>query len=73
MVPKSVMAFLVNESRRIATSELVAQIYKSGDIDSLLVEDPMTVANRNNCKKTLLALREAQKLLAEVDQFQMQF
>jgi len=59
MVPKSVMAFLVNESRRIAQSELVAQIYKSGDIDSLLVEDPMVVANRNNCKKTLMALRDA--------------
>lgn len=62
------MAFLVNESRRIAQSELVAQIYKSGDIESLLVEDPMVVANRKNCKKVLGALREAQKLLAEVDQ-----
>jgi len=67
MVPKSVMAFLVNESRRIAQSELVSQIYKSGDIDSLLVEDPMIVANRQNCKKVMLALREAQKILAEVD------
>ena len=69
LVPKSIMAFLVNESRRIAQSELVAQIYKSGDIESLLVEDPMVVANRKNCKKVLGALREAQKLLAEVDQF----
>ena len=40
------MAFLVNESRRIAQAELVSQIYKGGDLQSLLVEDPMVVANR---------------------------
>jgi hypothetical protein len=32
-----------------------------------LVEDPMVVANRQNAKKMLAALREAQKLLVEVD------
>ena len=61
------MAFLVNESRRIAQAELVSQIYKGGDLQSLLVEDPMVVANRENAKKMLDALRSAQTLLAEVD------
>ena len=49
LVPKTVMAFLVNESKRIAQAELVSEIYKAGDIDSLLVEDPMVVAQRDNC------------------------
>lgn len=53
LVPKTIMAFLVNESRKIAQSELVAQIYKSGDLESLLVEDPMVVETRNQCKKTI--------------------
>ncbi len=61
------MAFLINESRKIAQSELVSQIYKSGNIESLLVEDPMIVQNRLNCRKVLIALRQAQKILAEVD------
>ena len=47
LVPKTIMAFLINESRKIAQSELVAQIYKSGDLESLLVEDPMVVETRN--------------------------
>ena len=57
LVPKTVMAFLINESRKIAQSELVSQIYKSGNIETLLVEDPMIVQNRINCRKVLLALR----------------
>ena len=61
------MAFLINESRKIAQSELVSQIYRSGNIESLLVEDPMIVQNRLNCRKVLIALRQAQKILAEVD------
>lgn len=33
LVPKTIMAFLVNESRNIAQSELVEQIYKQGNLD----------------------------------------
>ena len=47
LVPKTIMAFLVNESRKIAQSELVAEIYKAGDLEALLVEDPMVVETRN--------------------------
>jgi dynamin 1-like protein len=32
-VPKTIMAFLVNESRRRAQSELVEEIYKQGNFD----------------------------------------
>ena len=53
------MAFLINESRKIAQSELVAQIYKSGDLETLLVEDPMVVEHRNQCRKIISALKHA--------------
>jgi len=66
LVPKTIMAFLVNESRRIAQSELVENIYKHGNLDQLVVEDPMVRANRENCKKVIKALQTAQNLLGEV-------
>ena len=69
MVPKTVMAFLVNDSRRNAHSELVAQIYKAGDLESLLVEDPMVVEQRERTKKVIKALRQAQEILAEVAKY----
>ena len=58
-VPKTIMAFLIAESRKIAQSELVAQIYKAGDLEQLLVEDPMVIEHRNQCKRVILALKEA--------------
>ena len=69
LVPKTVMAFLVNESRRKAQSALVEQIYKEGDLESLVIEDPMVRANRENCKKVIKALKTAQNLLGEVTQY----
>jgi dynamin 1-like protein len=69
MVPKTVMAFLVNDSRKMAHSELVAQIYKSGDLDSLLVEDPMVVEQRDRARKVIHALRQAQEILNEVAKY----
>jgi len=71
LVPKTIMAFLVNESRKIAQSELVSQIYKNDNLESLLVEDPMVVEQRNNCKKTIDALKQAQKILVEVGKFDL--
>jgi hypothetical protein len=53
LVPKTIMAFLVHESRKIAQSELVESIYKQGNLDQLVVEDPMVAAARLNCKKVI--------------------
>lgn len=41
LVPKTIMAFLVNKSVSIAQSELVSDIYKMGSLDDLLIEDPL--------------------------------
>jgi len=68
MVPKTIMAFLVNESKRIAQNELVDKIYKQGDFDNLIVEDPMVKASRTNCTRVIKALKTAQGLLGEVTQ-----
>ena len=65
------MAFLINESRKIAQSELVSQIYKAGDLETLLVEDPMTVETRNRCKKTIEALKKAQEILSQVSKYEL--
>ena len=69
MVPKTIMAFLVNDSRKNAHSELVAQIYKAGDLDTLLVEDPMVVEQRDRARKVIKALRQAQEILNEVAKY----
>ena len=66
LVPKTIMAFLVNESKRLAQSELVVQVYQAEDLKDLLVEDPVMARNRDNCKQTIVALRAAQSMLAEV-------
>lgn len=66
MVPKTIMAFLVNESKQLAKSELVVKVYQATDLSELLVEDPIIITNRENCKQMIIALRTAQTLLAEV-------
>jgi Dynamin GTPase effector domain len=50
LVPKTIMALLVNESKRLAQRELVVKVYQAEDLDSLLVEDPIVAANREACK-----------------------
>ena len=46
LVPKTIMAFLVNESKQIAQRELVGEIYKFGNLEELLVEDPIVAQTR---------------------------
>ena len=70
-VPKTIMAFLINESRKIAQSELVAQIYKAGDLDHLMEEDPMVIEQRNRCRNLIAALKAAMTLIGEVENFEL--
>lgn len=69
MVPKTIMAFLIQESRKKAQAELVEIIYKRSNLNELVVEDPMITAQRENAKKMIDALRKAQHLLGEVTQY----
>ena len=47
------MSFLVNQSKSIAQSELVSEIYKRGGFEDLLVEDPLVVQVREQRKKEI--------------------
>ena len=44
MVPKTIMCFLITESRKKAQAELVELIYKRSNLNELVVEDPMITA-----------------------------
>ena len=68
LVPKTIMAFLINESKNIAQRELVGEIYKQGNLDDLMVEDPVISQTRDQRKKEIKALRQAQQLLNDVQQ-----
>ena len=46
LVPKTIMAFLINESKNIAQRELVSEIYKQTNLDDLMVEDPVISQTR---------------------------
>ena len=69
IVPKTIMAFLVNESKSIAQRELVSEIYKQGNLEELMIEDPIVTQTRDQRKKETKALRQAQSLLNEVTQY----
>lgn len=71
LVPKTIMNFLINESRRLAQSELVVKVYQDPNLDKLLVEDPIVAANREACAEVISALRTAQVLLHEVTQYRV--
>jgi len=62
------MAFLVNESKQIAQRELVSEIYKQGNLEDLMVEDPVISQTREQRRKEIAALRQAQALLSQVIQ-----
>lgn len=50
MVPKSIMAFLVNKTKNMVQKELVAALYNDDvDLKELLSEDAATVKKRQEC------------------------
>ena len=59
LVPKTIMALLVNESKTMAQNVLVQQVYQAKDLEDLLVEDPIMARNRAQCKQMIEALRTA--------------
>jgi dynamin 1-like protein len=59
LVPKTIMAFLVNESKGIAQRELVSEIYKQGNLEELMVEDPVVSQMREQRRREIKSLRHA--------------
>ena len=69
LVPKTIMQFLVLNSKQSCQGELVKEIYNTSSFNELLVEDPIIARNRENCKTTIAALRKAQEILNEAQQY----
>jgi hypothetical protein len=57
LVPKTIMCFLVNQSKMMAEKEMVSQLYKSNELDSLLQEDPFVGKKRKVLKESLNYLK----------------
>jgi nucleoside diphosphate kinase len=70
VVPKTVMAFLINKTRNAAQKELVSSLY-SGEVDimSLVEEDQATVRKREVCKEMIGTLKKSLDFLNEVRDF----
>lgn len=70
MVPKTVMAFLVNKTKNMCQRELVAAIYNDEtDLNSLLAEDSQTMKKREACKEMVSTLKKSLEFLNEVRDF----
>ncbi len=69
LVPKTIMCFLVNQSKIMAEKEMVSQLYKSEELDSLLHEDPNIAKKRKNCKETLQNLKKSLEILSDFNDF----
>ena len=69
LVPKTIMAFLITQSRQKAQGELVEEIYSKEKINDLMIEDPMVAKNREMVLESIKALRQAQTILNEATQF----
>jgi len=70
MVPKTVMAFLVNKTKNMAQRELVSALYNdSVNLSQLLSEDNATVKKRENCTEMVNTLRKSLEFLNEVRDF----
>ena len=70
MVPKTIMAFLVNKTKNLAQRELVAALYNDNvDLRQILSEDNATVKKREACQEMVATLRKSLEFLNEVRDF----
>lgn len=67
-VPKTIMAFLVNQSKNVAQRELVSELYREegGAMRDLLQEDPALQIEREECKTIIKVLKKAMEVIIEL-------
>eukprot|EP01091_Cochliopodium_minus_P009360 TRINITY_DN2293_c1_g2_i1.p1 TRINITY_DN2293_c1_g2~~TRINITY_DN2293_c1_g2_i1.p1 ORF type:complete len:728 (-),score=255.63 TRINITY_DN2293_c1_g2_i1:60-2198(-) len=70
-VPKTIMHFLVNESKRAIQHELVSELYKEDLFSELLKESDTISIRREACQKTLEVLRKANDVLNNVRDYNL--
>ncbi|CAD8212258.1 unnamed protein product [Paramecium pentaurelia] len=67
-IPKTIITFLVNQSRNLCERELIGVLYKSDYVDELLQENQFIQKSRKETKQTLISLKTCLNLLNELDQ-----
>ncbi|EGG23801.1 dynamin like protein [Cavenderia fasciculata] len=68
-VPKSIMHFLVNQSKEQIQNELVGALYREELFDELLEESPQISSKRKSCKAMIDVLRKANEIINEIRDF----
>lgn len=71
LVPKTIMCFLVNQSKIMAEKEMVSQLYKSEELETLLSEDPHIAKKRKNCKDTLNNLKKSLDIISDFNELSL--
>lgn len=72
LVPKGIITFLVNSSRKELHRELVKQLYKEDRFDALLREGNDIPRKRTRCMELAANLRKASEILNEIKEFKVQ-
>ena len=68
LVPKTIMCFLVNQSKIMAEKQMVFELYKSEELESLLHEDPHIAKKRKDCKESLTTLKKSLEILSDFNE-----
>jgi dynamin 1-like protein len=71
LVPKTVMCFLVNQSKIMAEKEMVSQLFKSVELADLLQEDPYIAKKRKNAKDSLGNLKRSLDILTAFNELSL--
>ena len=72
IVPKTIIAMLVNKTKNQAQRELVASIYTAdANFKNLLVEDQATKKKREACQEMVKNLEQCMEFLNEVREYQL--
>lgn len=70
-VPKTIMYFMVNNSKEQIQNELVQELYKEELLESLLEESSDVAERRKYYSQTIDILTAAQKILNEINDYKI--
>jgi dynamin 1-like protein len=65
LVPKTIMAFLINKTKDNSQQVLYTQLFEEDDVQELMSEDPMIAEARKECLDTISNLKRACDLINE--------
>ncbi|KAL1923297.1 uncharacterized protein VTP21DRAFT_8277 [Calcarisporiella thermophila] len=66
MVPKAIVLNLVNHAKEELQRELLQELYRPDQLESMLGESEFTIQRRKECKKMIEALQKADEIVSAV-------